>query len=201
MDAQRGIKASCSKCGSPLSAARGACKRCGAIASDGADPQYGLLDLGGTAESSDAIALDTSVERVAPRRAKRSGTTPVQQGAAAASPGRAAARTVSDTGGRTGASSARNPAVAAAPARTGASSTRNPAVNAGGATAASAGGAPAKRGQAAAALPDLPDLDDPAAMPYGRGMMLGEDPFNAAFNGTNDQKIELEESEPEEEAV
>jgi hypothetical protein len=146
---------------------------------DGDDPQYGLLDLGGTGEADDSIALDTG-ER--PRRAKRDSGTIPQQGAA--NPGRAAGRTASST---------RNPAVAAAPSRSGVSSTRNPVVNPG------AAAAPAKRAKAAA-LPDLPDLDDPAAMPHGRGMMLGEDPFNSAFNGSNDQKIELEETESEEEA-
>jgi hypothetical protein len=204
MDARRSVKASCLQCGGPLASAASACKRCGAIASEPGDLQYGLVDLGGANAADDAIALDTTAERPVARRAARAAAAPAQRAAGQA--GRAASRPLSETGSRTASStrnpavnpaprspsSARNPAVAASPARSGVSSTRNPAVGA------------SARGQASAAsLPDLPDLEDPAAMPYGRGMMLGDDPFNKAFNGNdNAEKLELveNEAEPEPEA-
>ena len=199
MDARRSVKASCAQCGGALAGGTDACKRCGAIASEGGNSQYGLLDLGGGPEGGDEIALDTTAERPVQRRA-RPGAAPAQRAASqGVGPG---ARTRPETGRtassarnpavnpaqRSATSSARNPVVAAAPARTGASSTRNPAVTPGGA-----------RAQASAAkLPDLPDLDDPAAVPYGRGVMLGDDPFNKAFAAdANAEKLELVESEPE----
>jgi hypothetical protein len=210
MDARRSVKASCSQCGGPLASATGACKRCGAMASEAGDPQYGLVDLGGTGDAGDAIALDTTVERPVQRRAPR--TRAASQNVSAPVPTRArpdgAARPASSARNaavnpaqrssassahhsavnpaqRSNASSTRQPAVTPAQ-RSGVSSTRNPAVTAGAARTAAANASP----------PDLPDLEDPAAMPYGRGMMLGDDPFNQAFNGNNAEKIELEETEP-----
>lgn len=181
MDAQRGLKASCTQCGGPLSAARGGCKRCGAIVRDTDSQQYGLLDLGADAGGAevDALALDTSVERTGTRQAARAGA----QRTAAGKGGRATGQTLSETGPRKASS---------------ASSMRNAAVNPAATQATPAAARRPKPGAAAmAAPPDLPDLEDPAAMPHGRGMMLGEDPFNAAFNGNNDEKLELEEKEPE----
>jgi len=200
MDARRSAKASCSQCGGPLASAAGTCKQCGTIAPEGGNSQYGLLDLGGGPEGGDEIALDTTAERPVQRRA-RPGAAAATRGASQT--GMAAARTGPEGAARSAssarnpavnpaqrsASSARNPVVAAAAARSGVSSTRNPAV--GGGTRAQT---------AAASLPDLPDLQDPAAVPYGRGVMLGEDPFNQAFTGTNTEKLELVESEPEVEA-
>jgi hypothetical protein len=149
------VSARCARCGSPLAAGKSACTRCsrgGAIVASAADLQYGMRDLDGGSDLESGPAIETD-DGAAPRPRKSSGTAH-----------RRAADTLRD-------GTAPAPAARERPAR---------AVS-GKVVAAAAPRAAAKAaGQTAArAAPAHPNVD--TAVSYGRGVMLGDDPFNASF--------------------
>jgi hypothetical protein len=209
MDVGRGMKSACAQCGGPLASGAAACKRCGTIATDSGDPQYGLLDLE-AGEAGASLALDTSVEPTPPRRAqprpeKARARTQSSQRMDAVNPARSGARTVAEGGSAqggsarsaTGASSARNRAMTDATVQQ-----QRKATIGGNPTAPNPAAArPAKKSvgkmRAATVNDGLADsVADPAsaAVPYGRGMMLDDDPLNNQFgsNGGNAAALELE---------
>jgi hypothetical protein len=121
-------------------------------------------------------------------------------------PARPGARTVAENGPQrsaTGASSARNRAVADATVQQ-----QRKGTVAGNPTAPTAAARPAKKSvdkMRAASIEDgLPELvDDPAlaAVPYGRGVMLDDDPLNSQFGaGANAAVLELDHRADEESA-
>jgi hypothetical protein len=207
MDVGRGVKPSCAKCGGPLASATTACKRCGAIAGDsGQQQQYGLLELDG-GEPGASLALDSiqpaaPARRAAPRGDKvRAARSQSSQQLNAVNPARPGARTVAEGGAQrtTAASSARNRAVAE-----GTVQQQRKATVAGNPTAPNAA-RPAKKSvdkmRAVTVNDGLPDkVVDPmaAAVPYGRGVMLDDDPLNNQFGaGAEAAALELDQPDPE----
>jgi hypothetical protein len=199
----------CARCRSSLASGALACAKCGArqIAAGDLHDQYGMLDLGGLDPAGAAgPALET--DDVAPAARKRASSTTGSRRAHPASrsgplggaPDRPAqgSRSSAQSGERRATSRSSGAMAAVDPARAGTKrSGAMPAIDPG--RAAAQRTSATSRSGTMRAVQQAPAAARPAADPgqsYGRGMMLDDDPLNAAFDhGPGTAALELEHDE------